>query len=178
MKWTTTSPPANSIIDFNDIGYHLRDDDDVLATTAEQNYLTRLIAAATDFAETLMQTSLVTRTIAATFYRGDKLVLPRGPVISILSCIDANGPISYTLETQGNTDYLVTPNSFSAPLIVTYTAGYGTAADCPPMVVQSICTHVATLYENRESISDKTMMVVPHSLADFYKMKSRGSAVA
>jgi len=37
---------------------------------------------------------------------------------------------------------------------------------------------VATLWENRESITDKSKTIIPHSLEDFYRLKRRAVGVS
>jgi len=147
--------------------------------TAEQNYLIDLQATAVEFAETMMGTSLLTRTVTAIFNQRDALYLPRGPIISITSIEDKNAAITdYEIRGHGNAEELYLPHGFTAPLTVVYQAGYGAdPSDVPSDIRHAIRAHVGLLYERRESAGDRTITTVPHSLEDFYRLKSRNSQV-
>jgi uncharacterized phiE125 gp8 family phage protein len=186
MKFATTTPPANDLFTSSQLAYHCRLDTDLAADSDEESYLIDLLSAATEYAEEATASSLLTRTITATFYAPDNLnlnriVLPRGPVQTILSVTngDGNAITTATLSCQGNSDILTLPNGWIQPLVVVYTAGYGPdPQDCPGDIRQAVRQHVATLYEYRETVTEKsTATVVPHTLADFYARKCRTSGV-
>ena len=80
MQWSVTSPPANPILTTDQLSYALRLDPDIAATGDEQSLVADYLAAATEYAQNAMSTSILTQTITAVFFNGDKLVLPRGPV--------------------------------------------------------------------------------------------------
>jgi hypothetical protein len=109
--------------------------------------------------------------------RSPLLRLPRGPVQSITSVTDANGHVlagtAYALERRGHQDQMRLNVAAVFPLTVVYVAGYGAASDVPALIRQGLLCHVGTLYENRESVAVGTMAPVPHSLADFYRLRSR-----
>jgi len=172
MKWTQ-SQPAQLPVSYQDAATHLRlvDDDD-------RQYVLDLIAAAVEYAETAMGCSLITRTITAIFNANEPLYLVRGPVQAVSSVQQTvnNTPITGTTpEGHGTADLLVIPsNAWQAPLTVAYTAGYGNnPTDVPADIRLAIRQHVATLYENRETVADKQWIPVPHTLADFYRLKAR-----
>lgn len=173
MKWTQTSP-AILPVTYQQAAAHLR-----LVDDQDRDYVKDLIAAATEFAETALGASLITRTVTATFNQGEPLYLPRGPLISLTSVTQFGGHLiaspNCTIEGHGNADLLVIQaNAWTAPLIVVYQAGYGpTVNDVPADIRMAIRMHTATLYENRESVADKSLIPVPHSLGDFYRLKSR-----
>lgn len=195
MLWNVTTPPTGTVIDPSTIPYHLRTDADLAATGQEQAYIAELLAAATEYAEVQMQTSLLTRTITAVYYQhdaevdasygyqwqGPAVILRRGPVQSLVSVTNGDGANitgNCTLQTEGTTDILMVPNGWVQPLTVVYTAGYGTGYTAtPPDIRQAIRAHVGHLYENRESSQDKALIPVPHSLEAFYGRKCR-TAVA
>jgi uncharacterized phiE125 gp8 family phage protein len=193
-NWTQSQPTPASIWTTDQLAYALRIDSDLSGTTDEQDYLTDLQNAAVEYAEQAMGTSLLTRTITTTYYGYHrsvysalvyptgchKLYLPRGPIISISSVTDANGAISnYQVSGAGTTDLIEIKQQWVGPLVIVYQAGYGDdASTIPADIRQAIRTHVATLYENRESISDKPMTEVPQSLKDFYQLKARYRGVA
>jgi uncharacterized phiE125 gp8 family phage protein len=155
---------------------HLRLDSD-----DEKSYVESLIDAATEYAEERLSTTLLERSRTQIFYDAEPLIpLPRGPLVSITSVTDAddNEITNYELSRVGHSDRMTITGSFKAPLTIVYRAGYASAAAIPASIRLAILQHVATLFENRESVSDKTKLPVPHSLEDFYKLKSRGSKVA
>lgn len=154
---------------------HLR-----LSSDDEQDYVEDLIDAATDHAEEAMACTLMARERSVTFYRGGPMYLPKGPLISVTSIIDADAKTitDYDLEKVGNADLLTINEGFTYPLEVVYQAGYASASDIPAAIRQAILCHVGTLYENRESVSDKSKTPVPHSLEAFYRLKRRSAGVA
>jgi hypothetical protein len=174
MKWTQqqlnifpVSYPQQAI--------HSRLDD-----TSDRDYVLDLIAGCTQDAEDAMQCSLLTRTITAIFNDCERLYLPRGPIKSITSVTDAKGAITnWTLQGHGTADLLVLPNGFHGPLTVVYQAGFADTADTLPAKFRNaIRNHVGTLYENRESVSDKPMSAIPHSLELFWERNRRGIPAA
>jgi uncharacterized phiE125 gp8 family phage protein len=154
---------------------HLR-----LDTDDQQAYVESLIDAAVDYAQTRLHSTLLATTLTQAFYENESLlILPRGPVISVTSVTDANGAaLEYTQSRVGSSDRLtLTSSTGAAPVTVVYQAGYPTAADIPKSIIHAILCHVGTLFENRESASDKNKMPVPHSLDAFYRLKSRFAGV-
>lgn len=200
MKWTVTTLPATTPVSYSQVSSHLRLDND-----AERGDVLDHIAAATEYAEQAMECSLITRTITAVIYASDPHAthygqpyfgqpyfgttydatwrrayeLPRGPLVAVTSVTDANGDSpTYHVERHGNAEMLVTTSKWVAPLTVVYTAGYGSdPTSVPADIRQAIKMHAATLYRERESVSDKAKVGVPHSLDDFYRLKSRGTVI-
>jgi uncharacterized phiE125 gp8 family phage protein len=175
MKYSNARPSTPALITWDQIAAQLR-----LDQTDDEDYVNDLIDACTDYAETALESSLLNRTITATFYRQDTLWLPRGPIVSITSVTDANGNHPpYDLEGYGTADLLVCPQGHVSPLTVVYVAGFGTdSTNVPAQIRQAIRVHVSTLYENRESVADKNMMPVPHSLESFYRLNARRRGIA
>lgn len=140
--------------------------------------LSIMIEAATEFAEEAMACSLRPRTMLATFYAGDRLILRNGPIISVDS-VRGHGDTAdrpFRLQNVGNETHVgFAGDAPPFPVSVTYRAGH---AVVPALIRLAILQHVATMFENRESVSDKTKVAVPHSLADFYKLKRRAAGVA
>lgn len=192
MNYVNPLPPT-LLIDPTDIAYFARVDPSIASTPQEVTVISNLIQAATAYAENAMATSLLNRTIMATFWhdglgefwagtwhgRGRRVALPRGPIVSVATVTDAGRPVTgWQLQGAGNADLLYLPGGWQGPLVVTYVAGYGpTPASVPPDVLQAIRTHVGTMYENRESVSDKAMVPVPHTLEAFYNWRCRSSPV-
>jgi uncharacterized phiE125 gp8 family phage protein len=172
MLYTVTTPPTGSIWQLADIKAALRidiSDDDTL--------LMRKLAAATNYAETAMATALLTRTMVAFYDPPERLWLPMGPVQSIISVADAVStydPSLYQLRAHGNCEYVhLLVGIRMPPMVVTYTCGYGTAADVPADIAEAIMAHTGLLYGNRESATGVTLTAVPHQLEAFYKLHSR-----
>jgi len=182
MRFTVTDPPADAIVDVDAVLYHLRVDD---AGGQEIPYIEALIAAATAYAEEIMETSIAARTITATYFAGDTLYLPRGPVERINS-VAINGIAqpegTYSLEAYGHSELLRfnsgTVQPFPAPTVMTveYVAGYCDVDAIPADIKQIILCHVGLLYENRELATEAKLTPVPF-LDGFYKMRSRGAGV-
>ena len=141
------------------------------------------IDAATSYAEQRLGTSLMPQSLIATFYEGQPLDLRRGPVIGIVSVTDRNGQTAtgYNLRPIGYTTRVLPTSNPSYPVSVVYRAGHvaadGTTPAVPPELRIAILMHAATLYTNKESISDKAMTPVPHSLDAFYDQRCRNSGV-
>jgi uncharacterized phiE125 gp8 family phage protein len=177
-RWSVVTSPATRPATAAEARTHLRIDD-----LSQDAYLETLIDAATDFAEEKLAASLMPRTLMANFYDGEALILPRGPIIEVLSIVDADDQYAddYELKTVGNqTLVMLISGSLTYPISVTYRAGYVNAAGVatlPASIKLAILQHVATLYENRETVSDKSKMPVPHTLEAFYRLKSRAPGV-
>lgn len=165
-----------------------------LTTYDEQAYWQDLLDACTEYAENALDTSLLLRTITATYYRNDpvplgwvgydnytphSIHLPRGPVQSVTSVTDANSnTITYELERSGLTDKVILTEGYTAPLVIVYQAGYGsTVNNTPADIRMAIRTHVATLFEQRASTDEKNILAVPHSLEIFYQQRKRKAYV-
>lgn len=170
MKFRVVTPP-DRFIAWDSARVHLR-----LDLPDDRAYVLDLIDAATAYAEGAMDSSLGTQTIEATFYDGDKLWLPRGPIQSITSVVDANNTTitDYTVEGYGTIDVLKVNRPYKGPLVVTYTAGFDAV---PADVKQAILCHVGTLYEFRESIGTAAAHPIPHQLESFYRIRRRGNGL-
>ena len=154
---------------------HLR-----LAPDTDAAYLELLIAAATAHAEDAMECSLMPRTLTATYYDDEPLRLRRGPLLELLSVAGRGDETSagYELRHAGHAAFVVlTTDALAYPISVTYRAGYESAGAVPADVRLAILAHVGTLYENRESASDKAVKAVPHHLDDFYRLKRRSAVI-
>jgi uncharacterized phiE125 gp8 family phage protein len=181
MRWTQEQP-YTPLLTLDDVKIHLRLTDD----DTEDDYLNALVASATAHAEQLMQSSLLTRSITATFYSAENLYLPRGPVQSIMSVALDGQPVAsgaYTLEGYGTAVLLrynngtIQPHAAPAVLTVTYTAGYGSdPADVPADIIAAIRAYVGLLYENREAAHDRTIKPVPF-LDDFFRLRGQDVGV-
>jgi len=183
----TNDAGGNPVVSSAQMTAQLRLDD-----PTELLYIADLVDAAAEYAEQAMDTSLITRTCTVIHYQPPmyltsvpvftkqvKLFLPRGPVASITSVVDAiSRAVTFTHERQGTEDYAVLTGTFTMPITVTYAAGWGTAAQVPADIRLAIRTHVVSLWENRASVSDTHYLPVPHSLEEFYAKRRRTSSVA
>lgn len=176
MKWTQTQP-GTPLLTLDEVMEHLRMAD----AQGQDAYLMTLVAAATAHAEQAMQCSLLTRTVTATFYAGETMYLPRGPVQQV-TAVQANGqtasPAAYSTEQYGHATLLryqsgtIQPLAAPAVLTVTYTAGYGDdPSGVPADLLSAVKCHVGLLFENREVAQDRTVTPVPF-LEDFYRLRS------
>lgn len=175
-KWSVVTPPTALVVLAEDAAEHLR-----LGSLAPGPLarLSLMVEAATDYAQDRMSMALMQQTILARFYAGERVILPRGPVIEIVSITDREeiAVTDYELKHYGHVAEVLVKRHGGYPLSVTYAAGHASAAAIPAAIRVAIMTHVGTLYENRESVNDKGKLPVPHSLDDFYRLKSRSAGV-
>lgn len=170
MLWTETIAPASRVIDYSTAATHCQLDD-----PQDREYVLSLIDAATDELCHRLQTSLVSRTLTARFYDGEPIHLPMGPVQAITSVTDDDGDTitDNDLERVGNSDRLKINVPFAYPLTVVYTAGYATV---PPRFKTILLAHVRSLYDYRDSLTEKPLTVPPH-VESFYRLNTRRAGV-
>ncbi|HEV7299252.1 MAG TPA: head-tail connector protein [Tepidisphaeraceae bacterium] len=176
-KWSVTTPPTTTPVSAGDAGYYLNLNEGGVDETFP---LELMVAAAVEHAEDVMGTSLMPRTMLATFYNGAPLLLPRGPLLEMIGVADGNenAVTDYKVEHVGRRrTYIVPAAGLTYPVSITYRAGYANAAAVPADIKLAILAHVGTLYENRESVSDKPKTPVPHSLEAFYRRKGRNVGI-
>jgi uncharacterized phiE125 gp8 family phage protein len=154
---------------------HLR-----LETTADDDYVTALIAAATAFFEDQANLKLITQTVRLSLPDFTAVIrLPRMPVQSVDSVkyLDAGG----TLQTLATTDYTVSLDPPQAVIVpaygktwpsvrcgqpqgvqVDFVAGYGdTAAAVPALIKHGLKFLVAHWYAQREPVAGAALAEVP-----------------
>ncbi len=192
MLWNVTTPPANLPLTWQQIKSHIKPNDE------EQSYVLDLLASATSHAEEKMECSLIPRTITATFDRNDVgefdsldqwttypywchthrgFWIPRGPIISITSVVDANNAaVPYKTQQDGNRFTVIptVPIHGRLPITIVYQAGYSAV---PADILNAIRVHTATMYRYREDIT-ATQANAVHKLDDFYQFRGRGTVVA
>ena len=142
---------------------HLR-----VTSSTDDAYIDTLVKACRQTAENELRRSLITQTWVRTLDEfPDAFELHYPPIIAVTSVkyYDAAGvqqtlaPSQYSLDYQGEPGWIVPAYNVTWPdtlqainaVEVTYTAGYGTAADVPQAIKAWILLHVGHLYENRES---------------------------
>jgi uncharacterized phiE125 gp8 family phage protein len=144
--------PASEPVTLDEAKAHLRVDGD-----DEDDYITSLIVAARQAAEAYTRRALITQTWRHT---GDRftgtVTLPHQPVQSVASvAIDGEALPGYAYETDTSTGRVKALAAYAADDIggvaITYTAGYGDAADVPMQIRQAILLTVGHMHENRES---------------------------
>lgn len=169
-RWSVITPPASYPVTWEDAKTHLR-----LDTNDDETYVSEtLIPAAVDYAEEAMSSSLISRTLRATFYDGEPLVLPRGPLISITAVTDKDeNDLAYETKAIGRSVQVIPTTAGSYPISIQYSAGYASANAIPAAIRLAILQHVATMYRDRESITDRERVIVPQALADFYRLHGR-----
>lgn len=171
MKLETTAEPAAEPLTLSEAKRHLRidgpDDDAWLLAT---------IQTVREYAEGRTNRSYIERTLKATWYeaepRSNTIALPQGPVSAIEEVTDGNGQtvaaIAYELRRIGTTDYVYLDTLPASGLAITYTAGYGAAADVPAQAKHAMLMHLAHLYAYREAASERKTLVVELGLDAIY----------
>lgn len=159
---TRTSGPATEPITTTEAKAYLRQDE-----TADDTLIDSLITSAREFAETYTGRTFVTSTWRLTLDTWPCVVLlPMGPVqaISSIAYLDGNGT-SQTLSSSAyrldaNTARITPAYGYSwptvrdttAPITITYTAGFGTSSAVPLTLKQAIKFLVSHWYEERTPI--------------------------
>jgi uncharacterized phiE125 gp8 family phage protein len=164
---TTVTPPATEPISLADAKTHLRVEHD-----ADDTYITALIAAARQNAESHLWRTLITTTYdlqLQAWPADDVINLPRAPLQSVTSVIytDTAGNSStldastYHVSTAGAPGRITLAHGASWPsddlrtadaIVVRFVAGYGdSSTDVPQPIVQAMLLQIGDLYENREN---------------------------
>jgi uncharacterized phiE125 gp8 family phage protein len=174
-----TAAPAVEPVTQNEAKNHLRVD-----TSADDNLIDGLIAAARQWVEHYTRRALITQTWEASLDRfpvseSEPIVLPKTPLLSV-------GSISY-LDLQGSTQTWAASNyqvdSVSEParilpveaadypseqddtlntVTITFDAGYGDAeTDVPSAIRQAMLLLIGEMYERREQGSPQEINQVP-----------------
>lgn len=170
MKTIITVPSNELLVSINLAKQHLRLDTD---DGTDDELIEHLIGAATERAEHHIGRSLLTKTYKTIAEHGDKIKLIPN-LVGVLSVVATNTDDT-TINLTG-ADYLINQNSLvpeimamvliEKSLAVTYTAGYGTAADVPKAIKQWVLVDLATLYENREAVMNYGVNSVPYAFVD------------
>ena len=176
--------PTSRVVTADQLGRQCRisSEDRGIAGTDDAT-LNLYIDAATDYAETRLETSLAPRTIRGVFNENQPIDLRYGPVIEIVEVAGkGQSPTTdYEVMNFGYTCRIVPTGSIRYPVFVNYRAGHisteGTSPAVPPAIAAAILQHAATMFENRASVTDATKNPLPHSLEMFYAAKDRGTGV-
>jgi uncharacterized phiE125 gp8 family phage protein len=152
------------------------------AASVEDDLLTRLITAAREDCEDFQNRAYITRTYELwldAWPDGDKITIPM-PILQAVNSItyyDTAGDDKemdeedYIVDTASQPGQVVLAYGKSWPsttlrpvngICIEFDAGYGvTAADVPMAAKQAMLLLIGHLYENRESVTDKSMTVLP-----------------
>lgn len=184
---TELTQPDQEPITYAQVKSQCRLDDDT-----ERLFLEALITAARSYAEASLSRNLVQRDMQVTHYghgwtttaifpQGlpqNNLQLPRGPVQSITSVVDANGNTvsntTYQLRRIGNIDYCYLLQIPLFPVTIQYVSGYGEPSAVPMHIKAGMLMHVAHLYRNREAASNIEQIPVPYGLEAIYGIEGSG----
>lgn len=166
------TPPATLPVTLEEAKAHLR-----VEVQDDDTFITALIAAATDHLDGysgILGRCIVNQQWRQGFASWSPLRLPFPNVSDVaVTYLDANGEsqtaaaIDHRLieAVRGPEVYFrpgwaapVTDIGMHDPVQVTFTAGYGTAADVPASIKAAILLHIGTLYEHRESIVTGTIV--------------------
>ncbi|MEM6798007.1 MAG: head-tail connector protein [Planctomycetota bacterium] len=177
MSTETTAREYDNFVDLLRLKAHLRVDIDV-----EDALITEYAIAAIDYLERATNRIIAPSTIRYTvpqFPSGaEALQLPIGPARSITSITyeddgdtQSINPDHYMLN-RGTPSGRIIPTtpwpdvgSPDAQIAITYTAGYATQGDCPPLLMQGIFLLAGHYYEQRAATSDRTAIEVPFAFA-------------
>lgn len=170
MKTFITVPSTELVVSIQLAKQHLRLDAD---DGSDDELIKHLIEVSTERAEHQLGRSLLTKTYQTVAEHGDKIKLIPN-LVGVLSVVATNADDT-TINLTG-ADYLINQNSLvpeimamvliEKSLAVTYTAGYGTAADVPKAIKQWVLVDLATLYENREAVMNYGVNSVPYAFVD------------
>lgn len=163
--FTRTVDPASEPVTLDEAKAQLR-----VSDTADDSYITDLIAVARDYAENFTGRALLQQDWKATFDSGDipsgnTIELPRPPLQSVesIAYLDTDGNSQalassyYTVDTISQPGRILFEDlpdikSTLAALTVTYRAGYANAAAVPAAIKHAILLMVAHFYDVREPV--------------------------
>lgn len=175
MPLTLITAPAIEPVTLAEAKAHCRVD-----SNADDAMITALIVAARESCEHKVGRPLITQTWERTleYFPGGAILLGKFKPLSVVSVkyLDDAGaattldPAAYTLDADTEPGYLLpaygttwpSARAAASSVRVRFTAGYGPAAsDVPTAVKQWILLAVGTIYEQRASVSDKSLAAVP-----------------
>ena len=157
--------------------------------TDDDTYITTLIIVARKHAELFQNRSYITQTLELRMdgFPQFLIELPRPPSISVTSIkyIDSAGDTQTLDASKYTTDF----NSYVARIVpafnetwpitrqvidsvtIEYVAGYGAAAAVPETIKQAMLLLIGVWYENREPITDSTVMEIPYTVSALLNME-------
>ena len=183
----TSLPAADEPITLAEAKAHLRID---AADTAEDSAITGFIQAAREYCETYQQRQYLTATRVHQLdrfpmsTRGESriVLLPYPPLLAITSIVYVDSAGATQTLASGNylvdavsqpgriapsySNYWPSTRQQIGAVTITYTCGYGAAADVPQRVKQAMLLGVGSMWENREAgaFMDDNAMAAIHAL--------------
>lgn len=165
MALKVITPPAAEPLTLAEAKAHLRVDG-----IDEDSYITALIVAARQGAESVTGRALMTQTLELAMDAFPDLIsIPRPPLASITSItyVDEDGvtqtlaPSAYAVNSHAQPAAIAPVYGTAWPatraqanaVLVRYVAGYATAADVPQEIKQWMLLRIGMLFENRESVA-------------------------
>ena len=167
MALRRITAPATKPVTNDEVAMHMRAEllDDYALVSA-------YIGAITEKAENVLRRALITQTweLVLDAFPSTEILLPLSPIQSVTSIKYLNSDGIFT--TMSASDYVVDTASepgrivpaygksfpvaldLAGSVIIRYVCGYGTADAVPDSIKAWIMMNVATLYENRESVSE------------------------
>lgn len=163
FPYKLVTPAVGLVVSLVEIKQQLRLD---AADTSQDTFLTQLINVATQAAEFYTRRDFLTKTYTVYRNQFDELMeIRRSPLLAITSIYyddisNVNTLLSsaiYTTSFESEFSNVIIKPGQSLPTVyykpqavrITFTAGYGVAADVPISIRQAITAIVAGLYENR-----------------------------
>lgn len=164
MNYTLVTPPAAEPLTLDEVKAHLRVDG-----TAEDGLISGLITAAREHVEQHTWRALVTQTwkgMRRGFRPEIRLAKGRLQSVDAVAYIDASGAeqtlpaATYTVDTAREPGRIVLAHNQSWPSVrdqinnvtITFTVGYGAAADVPQAIKQAMLLIIGHWYANREAV--------------------------
>lgn len=156
----SVAPAAEPLL-LADVKLHLR-----VEHSADDTLITALIQAAREQAESYTGRALITQTWVLTDEApSDPLLLPRWPALAITSITDSGVATSAYTAYLGDDAQLVPTAGWGGTVIVTYTAGYGTAGSAVPAAIrQWMLLQIGQWYEHREGVAVVGAASIPQQL--------------
>ena len=167
MKFTIKTAPVKYPVSLKEAKEHLRLE---IGQTEDDDYISSLIAAATDKAEQFLHRRLITQTWYYYLEKwpvGDTIIMPFGKLISVTSIKykDEDGVESTWATSEYIVDIKTDPGEIvlgygesfptttlypSNAITIEFVCGYGTSgSDVPPMIRSAMLLIIEDLYENR-----------------------------
>jgi uncharacterized phiE125 gp8 family phage protein len=145
--------PASEPVNLAEAKLYLRVDG-----TADDSLISDLIVAARMSAEAFLKSSLITQTWKLVYndYVDCEVTLPMPPIATITSVVITTrdstsqtvSPTNYYLNAAKN-KLIFNSQVIGFTIEITYTAGYGNAAQIPQPIKYGILAHIAAMYDER-----------------------------
>jgi len=163
MQKTLVTAPDSYPVTLTEAKDHLR-----VTTTVSDAYITALINAATESAETYTRRALITQTWDVFIDEfSDTMEMPKGVLQSAtITYVDTDGATQtldtsvYTVDTDSDPGVIRLAYGQSWPstrdqahaVTIRIVCGYGAASDVPITIRQAMLIHISHLYESREPV--------------------------